>query len=55
MMKGTDRPPAIPIDVVEDYTYLGIKIASTLSLIKEIQSKIVYPARVLSTLLYGSE
>jgi hypothetical protein len=45
MMQGTDRPPAISIDgtlldVVEDFTYLCSKISSTLSLEKEIQSRI---------------
>ena len=54
-MQGTDTPPAISIDgtlldVVEDFTYLGSQISSTLSLEKELQSRIGKTVSVMARL-----
>ena len=55
MMQNKEMPPAISIDgtlldVVEDFTYLGSKISSTLSLEKEIQSRIGKAVSVMARL-----
>ena len=55
MAQGTDHPPTITIDghvlkVVDDFTYLGSTISSSLTLEAEISSRIVKAATVMSKL-----
>ena len=55
MAQGTDHPPTITIDghvlkAVDDFTYLGSTISSSLTLEAEISSRIVKAATVMSKL-----
>ena len=55
MAQGTDHPPAITIDghvlkAVNDFTYLGSTISSSLTLETEISSRIAKAAKVMSKL-----